>query len=227
MTETQTIQTWPSGQSFEYRGDPNGPAEQRSLRNDWRGRLEIGVWRKGQPEEWRQIVISRRAERYSDVEILCCDSALVDDLIKATGCGELANRNLVAESAGSTLAQGFSYDEIRNLYPNPEDWDADKCLEWLEDAVGGPDSHTSDCPHRFSGPCECRDAEALRQQVRDHAEPAEVYEWWRVSSWLCEQLHDIGEVTIDNNYGYWWGRTCTGQGYLMDGTLQRVAAQFD
>ena len=54
-----------------------------------------------------------------------------------------------------------------------------------------------------------------------------MYEWWRVSSWLCEQLHAIGEVTIDNDYGYWWGRTCTGQGWIMDGVLQRVAARFE
>ena len=175
--ETHTIQTWPSGQGFDYRGDPNGPADQRQLRtrhkqldpsdwgapecllwlaehtqepnhyasraHDWAGevkrfaeyeevdpgeweqdavqdlqrgvveRMEALSWRDGEQAEWRQILHSRQAERYSDVEIYYCDSSLVDDLIKATGCGELANRNLVAESAGSTLAEGFSYDEIR------------------------------------------------------------------------------------------------------------------
>jgi len=38
-------------------------------------------------------------------------------------------------------------------------------------------------------------------------------------------LDAIGEPTIDNEYGYWWGRTCCGQGLIMDGTLQRIAQQ--
>lgn len=50
-------------------------------------------------------------------------------------------------------------------------------------------------------------------------------EWYLVDPWLCARLHDIGEVTIDNGLGTWWGRTCTGQGLIMDGTLQQIAAQ--
>jgi hypothetical protein len=51
-----------------------------------------------------------------------------------------------------------------------------------------------------------------------------VFEWWRVDPWLCKRLAAIGEVTLDNAYGEWWGRTCTGQSLIMDGTLQRIAA---
>lgn len=54
-----------------------------------------------------------------------------------------------------------------------------------------------------------------------------MYEWWRVTEWLARQLKGIGEVVLDNNFGTWWGRTCIGQGLIMDGTLQRVAATFD
>lgn len=68
-----------------------------------------------------------------------------------------------------------------------------------------------------------------REACREHAQenPAYVYEWYLVDSWLCEQLHRIGEVTIDNGYGDFWGRTCTGQSLLMDGTLQKIAAQYE
>jgi len=50
---------------------------------------------------------------------------------------------------------------------------------------------------------------------------------WRVSTWFCRQLDEIGEVTISNGYGSWWGRCCTGQNYICDGTLQCVAARFE
>jgi hypothetical protein len=94
---------------------------------------------------------------------------------------------------------------------------------------------------------ENRDADSLRAELieamddmsaegleewRDRAQhvandnPAEVFEWWRVDTWLCEQLKSIGEVVLDNGYGKWWGRCTTGQNYLMDGVLQRIADQY-
>ncbi|KKM66772.1 hypothetical protein LCGC14_1477800 [marine sediment metagenome] len=216
--ETHTLQTWPSGQSFEYRGDPNGPPDQRQIRTPERRtrglseNLTVATrprWRKGKADEWAQIIHSRRAERYSDVEIFCCDSCLVDDLLKAAACG--------MDREAADLGDGFAMEEIRNLYPNPDAWDAAECRDWLEE-------HGIEICEQVDDPDLIDD---VRSAVRDNAEPAEVMEWWRVSSWLCGQLHEIGEVTIDNNYGYWWGRQATGQGYLMDGVLQRVAARFD
>lgn len=87
--------------------------------------------------------------------------------------------------------------------------------------AGDAEPYEDDTRHGWLG--EAR--EACREHTQDN--PAEVYEWWRVSSWLCGQLAEIGEVTIDNGYGHWWGRTCTGQGWIMDGTLQEVAAKFE
>ena len=68
--------------------------------------------------------------------------------------------------------------------------------------------------------------EDWKMAVRENADAAEPYEWWRVTSWLCRELSDIGEVVIDNSYGCWWGRCATGQGLIMDGVLQKIAAEF-
>lgn len=67
-----------------------------------------------------------------------------------------------------------------------------------------------------------------REAVREHSQdnPPDVYEWYRVSPWLLGRLAAIGEVTLDNAYGEWWGRTCTGQGVIMDGTFQKIAAEL-
>lgn len=238
--ETRSLQIWPSGESFQIAGDVHGPADQRQLkaRND-------ADWRDGTAEEWRKIRIALRAELYAANYIKGCDSAIVDDLIKAAGSGELSG----------DLREAFSYDEIRNIYADPSDWDAERCREYANDhdinLPGIPMTDCDDCDDdarqggdtcqtcygsgevpqddyeeddsRYGWLTEARDA--CREYAQDN--PAEPYEWWRVDSWLCRQLHYIGEVTIDNGYGCWWGRQCTGQQYIMDGTLQTIAAQFE
>ena len=51
-------------------------------------------------------------------------------------------------------------------------------------------------------------------------EPQEVFEWWCIRDpWLQEKLIGIGEVVLDNDYGTWWGRTCTGQSIICDPTF--------
>jgi len=240
MTETRTIQTWPGGQSFEYRGDPFGPADQRTLRAGHRSHEEREAWRPGTADEWRTIRIELRAERYADREVLACQSSLVDDLIKED-------------------RDGFTVDDLINLTTDASDWDADRCRSWLGDrGIEWPDRPEEDTPYvvralaepsyaaaleadpdSHEGQCWAayREADdddsprghltALRDTVNGESEQAEVYEWWLVSSWLCGQLKQSGEVVIDNDYGYWWGRTCTGQGFIMDGTLQDIAARYE
>lgn len=242
-TESRTLQTWPNGSMFYIRGDVNGPPEQRSLktRTDTR-------WRKGTAEEWRAIQIEVLAEMYGDRDVLCCDSSLIDDLLKVANGGELRG----------DLADGFEYEQIRNMYADPSDWSAEQCIDYASehdiDLDNDPRNMTRETVIELLADIsiECRDDESIdtlraavianidddtipgsileswRDACREVAQdnPAEVYEWWRVSSWLCDQLHAIGEVTIDNGYGHWWGRCTTGQQWIMDGVLQRVAAQF-
>lgn len=284
--DTKTLQVWPGGESYTYRGDLWGPEGRRSLRAAGTGELTrcnapavrygangyrvcqahvtdqtphpltedwqrcdaqiVPKWRKGTAEEWRRIRVEARAERLQREEIYCCDSALVDELIKLAG-------SLAGESSDG-IAGAFGYEEIRNLYADPSEWDAAQCREYAEE--NGIDLPTpSDCPCanpvkvvlKGSADPSCASCggdwpytddeddspgslldqmrEACREYAQDH--PAEVYEWYRVSGYLCALLHAIGEVTIDNDYGYWFGRQCTGQSLIMDGTLQRVAARLE
>ena len=55
----------------------------------------------------------------------------------------------------------------------------------------------------------------------------EVFQWFAVTSWLAGQLQSIGQPVLDNEYGYWWGRTCCGQGIELDGTFQRISRKFE
>lgn len=107
---------------------------------------------------------------------------------------------------------GFTFDSVSNVYPDPSDWTAKQCARWLKDRGEKPRAPGS--------------VETLREAVNNFGEAAEIYEWWRVTEWLAGELNAIGECVLDNDYGYWWGRQCSGQGYIMDGTLQQIARKY-
>jgi hypothetical protein len=146
--------------------------------------------------------IEERAQRLLDNEVLACQSALVDMLIQKE-------------------ADGFQFDDIQNTYPDPSDWTVEQCKAYLDDhGLNGPRNFDPDDEDDGCTEDDWRDA------VRDEAEPQEPLEWWLVSRWLAEELGQIGEPIIDNDYGYWWGRTCSGQSIMLDGTLQQIAERL-
>lgn len=134
---------------------------------------------------------------------------------------EIANRLIEREvrHVDSSLVEmliekqidGFNTDDIQNLTIDASEWDIEECIEWLDD-----EGHDIDEDDR-------EDVDALRDQIRDNAEPREVFEWWRVTPWLARHLNEMGQPVIDNEYGEWWGRTTTGQMIILDGVIQAVA----
>lgn len=192
MKTSHTIQVWPSGQGYEYRGDPFGPLAQRDLRFYGRSIMGADVWSKGVVEEWTEIRASLKAERYIDKEVLKCDSSLVCDLLE--------------QEKGE-----WTSEHVRNLYPDPENWDVKQCREWLDEHVG----------------YDVVAVDELREAVRENAEAQEIFEWWAVTDWLARELIKSEEPVLENIYGTWWGRTCTGQAMKMDGTLQNIARRHE
>ncbi len=197
MTDYQTIQVWPSGRGYQYMGDPFSDLGTLKIRQDAHhtAPYAVGEYRPASEREQAEIQAELRAQRYLEREVLVCQSSLVDDLLRAG-------------------IDGWEYEEITNLYPDPSEWGAAECIDWLTER--GIDA--GDPPETAEA-----DLDDLQQRVRDNAEPAEIYEWWLVTDWMAEALIAIGEPVLDNGYGYWWGRTCTGQRILMDGTLQEIA----
>jgi hypothetical protein len=58
-------------------------------------------------------------------------------------------------------------------------------------------------------------------------EPAEVFEWWAVSSWLSEKLSNEGQVVTDAGSCHIWGRQTTGQAILLDYVITRICADME
>jgi hypothetical protein len=65
--------------------------------------------------------------------------------------------------------------------------------------------------------------EAMQETGEDRQE---IYEWWFVTEWLYKRLKDAGEPVIHSDYGYLWGRTCTGQAISLDGVIQDIYAEL-
>ncbi|MFG0245379.1 MAG: hypothetical protein ACF8MF_04920 [Phycisphaerales bacterium JB052] len=188
-----------------------------------------------------QEKVEEIAERLLDLEVLACQSALVDNLLR------------------DATREGWTHDEIENLWHEADDMWFDACYatlaefgsdtpepdpyamdhgQLLEAAVGASDQVLGDGLFCALEEHELRrvvvgliDEGAIdgldtwREAVRD-LPPREVFEWWLVTPYLLQKLRNIGEPVIDNGYGHWWGRTCTGQNILLDGTLQLIARRM-
>jgi hypothetical protein len=117
---------------------------------------------------------------------------------------------------------------------NPWEWERQQLLDFLDSRLDAEEKRgmgrKTDAQLRDMA-VEYMDGDggyedAWRQAVNDNATDAEVYEWYRVDSWLAKQLAEVGECILDNNYGEWWGRQTTGQALIMDGVLQKVSAAY-
>lgn len=65
--------------------------------------------------------------------------------------------------------------------------------------------------------------EAMQEVGEDRQE---IYEWWFVSRWLYERLREADEPVIDSEYGYLWGRTCTGQAIFLDAAIEQIYDRY-
>jgi len=73
------------------------------------------------------------------------------------------------------------------------------------------------------------DREKLQEEINElknlEPEPAEIYEWWIVSGWLCDELSKRGECVV-KGYNI-WGRQCTGQTILLDNVISDIALDME
>jgi hypothetical protein len=65
------------------------------------------------------------------------------------------------------------------------------------------------------------------EEATEDTEPAEIFEWWAVSSFLFEKLQEKGFCVVDAGSCYVWGRTTTGQAILLDGVITHICAELE
>jgi hypothetical protein len=137
----------------------------------------------------------------------------------------------------------FNFDDVENFYVYPE-WsktvvgedlffdggneDAknsflenferleNESLELFENETISEETHERNCSIIEDAKSEFQDLET---------ENCEVFEWWLVSSYLCEKLQQMGYCVIDSESI--WGRTTTGQAILLDYEITQICAEME
>lgn len=169
--------------------------------------------------------LDRAVEDWIHRHVGHCQSALVDALIQADfdgfGIGDI--QGIYADTSECEVDQVYEYADNNGIELEHDPRKMSRA-ELLEEEYGDNDGH----PDETDEDLRERIAESYLDEWKDRIvdfsadNPNEPLEWWVVDSWLCEKLLEIGEVVIDNDYGYWWGRTCSGQGVSQDGTFYRL-----
>jgi hypothetical protein len=147
------------------------------------------------------------------------------------------------------LSKGFedpdspvNFDAIENYYSYPEysgehanfeggsDDDRDAEIERLRDLQ----SDLYDKIEEETDQSVIDTIEAQRDKIEEEitelnnleTEPAEIFEWWAVSSFLFDKLREQGCTVVDAGSCYVWGRQTTGQAILLDGVITRICADM-
>jgi hypothetical protein len=118
----------------------------------------------------------------------------------------LRNQSSLIYDLGKLEVDGFLYEDIENLYMTDEE-----ILEHFDDSK--------------------EDEEITQEEFitdyRDNGyDQKEIMEWYLVSDWLLDKLKLKNETFIDNDYGEYWGRCCTGQAIYLDFVIQEIAYEY-
>jgi len=117
----------------------------------------------------------------------------------------LRNQSSLITDLDTFGVNGFLYEDIENLFMTDEE-----IIKWHLDDI------------------EIEGKEITAEDLDDfrYDNPKEIYEWYLVSDWFIDKLREINEPVIDNDYGEYWGRCCTGQAIYLDYEIQELAYQY-
>jgi len=118
----------------------------------------------------------------------------------------LRNQSSLIYDLDKLEVSGFLYEDIENLYMTDEE-----ILEHFDDSKEDEEMTQ----------------EEFIENYRDNGyDQKEIMEWWLVSDWLLDKLKLKNEAFIDNDYGEYWGRCCTGQSIYLDCVIQELAYEY-
>lgn len=118
----------------------------------------------------------------------------------------LRNQTSLIVDLNMLNVEGFLYEDIENLYTTDEE-----ILENFDDSKEDE---------------EITQEEFIRDYRYNGYDQKEIMEWYLVSDWLLYKLKSKNEAFIDNDYGEYWGRCCTGQSIYLDFVIQEIAYEY-
>jgi len=170
--------------------------------------MDTKVYYENSNDQQKQFIRDKIME-----DLPLCQSCLVDEMLKK---------------------DVFSYEDIqqqeKDLFDSWRDMDLCICEELLNEVGLDPTWSTQDWDCIESS-CDDQDKtrefmdleRAVKEKQQELRDEREIFEWWACGSkWIADRLLDHGECVLDNDYGYWWGRQCTGQAIKLDRTFWEI-----
>ena len=136
------------------------------------------------------------------------DNGIIQDITKNFISPHIyKNQSYLVTNLMQQEIEGFYYDDIENQYLTDEE-----IIKYhLDDIELNEDSKeiTFDILDEYK-----------------YENPKEIFEWYLVSNWFLDKLKEINEPIINNDYGEYWGRCCTGQAIYLDYDIQELAYEW-
>lgn len=124
----------------------------------------------------------------------------------------------------------ISFDEITREQKDTAKEELEQLIEQIEDYNGEFEILEDDgFEYLTAGIYKADQIEDIKNEVSEiedlDGEYIEVYEWWKVSSWLAGKLEEKGEIVIDGECI--WGRRTTGQAILLDYIISEICNDME
>lgn len=163
---------------------------------------------------------------FVDNEVVCCLSRIVDFIFQAESDGydnvpfsiEDAS-NLYIDNSGEIEELKEELNDLEERHEQIQEL-IDECEEDSENEVEKLEGESSEIEKKIA-----EIEEAIDTLEDEDGTMCEVYEWWKVSSWLARRLARRGEVVIlSENL---WGRCTTGQAIKLDGVIIDICKEHN
>ncbi len=152
---------------------------------------------------------------WDDVENLYTKPERADEILK-----ELKK---LTECEGDTAEELFDNISDR-LEQIEQDYESGK-REKFQETFSAPKSLVHTFPYRVFEERKIKVESLIEEYNNLEDEPQEIYEWWLVSSYLCEKLKAKGQPVIEEQNI--WGRCTTGQAILLDYVIGKIAQDME
>ena len=149
-------------------------------------------------------------EKLSKKEFFNLDNGIVQDITRKFVTPHIyRNQSLLINHLQENYVEGFTFDDIENLYMSDEE-----IIKYMG-------SYDEEFITNY------KKGQELIDEVRNNGEDMnEIFEWYLISDWFLKRLREINEPIIDNDFGEYWGRCCTGQSIYLDYNIQELAFEW-
>jgi len=161
--------------------------------------------------------LSIYADAARQKQAITLDSMLLTKIASAQQSPEVETGHMQQEKAGRLVTEHVYQNQtsliLDHVFAKDLSWKEaienryDASLEAIEEYL----MYSSGVSHEDWHELPFDERETLAEKHGFVAQEQEIYEWWLVSQTLYERLKEFNHPVLAAPFGYYWGRTCSGQ----------------